>query len=207
MHTDVGVWRGTTPVVSTCTLSLFYCLFVYLYSQAHITSILRSKFSSFRNFDTALYTCAPEFDFLDPEVGDLLFFVRWRIFHLWKISLFSPIREKLRTADSSILTCVHFIHLDCILKLQHYIYVFHSGHMAEIVWISLRNYIYTISHFAFALFTFWFRVVENIAIRREESQCLVDRLKPDFVTVSCDLIPSEIREQGQFHSLSSVLLQ
>lgn len=35
--------------------------------DAHITSILRSKFSSFRNFDTALYTCAPEFDFLDPE--------------------------------------------------------------------------------------------------------------------------------------------
>lgn len=35
--------------------------------DAHITSILRSKFSNFRNFDTALYTCAPEFDFLDPE--------------------------------------------------------------------------------------------------------------------------------------------
>ena len=140
MHTDVGVWRGTTPVVSTYTLSLFYCLFVYLYSQAHITSILRSKFSSFRNFDTALYTCAPEFDFLDPEVGDLLFFVRWRIFHLWKISQFSQIREKLRAADSLILTCVLFIHLDCILKLQHYIYVFQSGHMmAEIVWIRLRT--------------------------------------------------------------------
>ena len=76
------------PVVSTCTLSLFYCFFVYLHSQAHITSILRSKFSSFRNFDTALYTCAPEFDFLDPEVGDLLFFVRWRIFHLWKSANF-----------------------------------------------------------------------------------------------------------------------
>ncbi|XP_020620076.1 probable C-mannosyltransferase DPY19L1 [Orbicella faveolata] len=35
--------------------------------DAHITSILRSKFSNFRNFDTSLYTCAPEFDFLDPE--------------------------------------------------------------------------------------------------------------------------------------------
>ena len=132
------------PVVSNCTLSLFYCFFVYLHSQAHITSILRSKFSSFRNFDTALYTCAPEFDFLDPEVGDLLFFVRWRIFHLWKISQFSQIREKLRAADSLILTCVLFIHLDCILKLQHYIYVFQSGHMmTEIVWIRLRNYSFT----------------------------------------------------------------
>ena len=79
--------------------------------------------------------------------------------------------------------------------------------MTEIVWIRLRNYIYTTSHSAFALFAFWFRVVENIAIWIEESQCLVDRLKPDFVTVSCDLIPSEIREQGQLHSLSSVLLQ
>ena len=37
--------------------------------QAHITSILRSKFTNFRNFDTSLYTCAPEFDFVDPEVG------------------------------------------------------------------------------------------------------------------------------------------
>ena len=52
-----------------CLSSVFRVFFGLL--QAHITSILRSKFTDFRNFDTSLYTCAPEFDFLDPEVGTL----------------------------------------------------------------------------------------------------------------------------------------
>ena len=37
--------------------------------QTHIFDILRSKFTSFRNFHTMLYTCAVEFDFMETEVS------------------------------------------------------------------------------------------------------------------------------------------
>ena len=37
--------------------------------QAHIAEIFRSKFSDFQNFDTMLYTCAKEFDFIETEVS------------------------------------------------------------------------------------------------------------------------------------------
>lgn len=37
--------------------------------QAHIGAILLSKFTSYRDFHTQLYTCAAEFDFLPFEYG------------------------------------------------------------------------------------------------------------------------------------------
>ncbi|CAF4655965.1 unnamed protein product, partial [Rotaria socialis] len=43
-------------------------LFSSVDDDAHIWDILKSKFSStFRTFDTQLYTCAKEFDFIDME--------------------------------------------------------------------------------------------------------------------------------------------
>lgn len=36
--------------------------------QAHVGDILRSKFTTFNNFHTLLYTCAKEFDFLGWEM-------------------------------------------------------------------------------------------------------------------------------------------
>ena len=61
--------------------------------QAHITSILRSKFTNFRNFDTSLYTCAPEFDFVDPEVGVKIIIIIIILCLLWGLFCKSLISE------------------------------------------------------------------------------------------------------------------
>ena len=50
--------------------SVFSCLTTIPYPhppQAHIGAILLSKFTSYRDFHTQLYTCAAEFDFLPAE--------------------------------------------------------------------------------------------------------------------------------------------
>lgn len=37
--------------------------------QAHISSLIKSKFTSYKDFDTMMYTCAAEFDFMEVEVS------------------------------------------------------------------------------------------------------------------------------------------
>uniref|UniRef100_A0A673MQE0 Probable C-mannosyltransferase DPY19L1 n=1 Tax=Sinocyclocheilus rhinocerous TaxID=307959 RepID=A0A673MQE0_9TELE len=39
---------------------------------AHISSLIKSKFTSYKDFDTMMYTCAAEFDFIETEVGNTL---------------------------------------------------------------------------------------------------------------------------------------
>ena len=40
------------------------CVLCFLSPQAHIGAILLSKFTSYQDFHTQLYTCAAEFDYL-----------------------------------------------------------------------------------------------------------------------------------------------
>lgn len=50
---------------SFCLLQLFFFCISY---QAHIGNILKSKFIGYKDFDTLMYTCAAEFDFMEKEV-------------------------------------------------------------------------------------------------------------------------------------------
>ncbi|KAL9967638.1 hypothetical protein ACROYT_G025913 [Oculina patagonica] len=63
------IWavQAVTFVTGAIGIKIAIAKILGIADDAHITSILRSKFSNFKNFDTSLYTCAPEFDFLDPE--------------------------------------------------------------------------------------------------------------------------------------------
>lgn len=63
------VWaaQGVMFLAGTVGIKIAIAKILGIADDAHITSILRSKFTNFRNFDTSLYTCAPEFDFVDPE--------------------------------------------------------------------------------------------------------------------------------------------
>lgn len=38
-------------------------------SQAHISGLIKSKFTSYKDFHTLMYTCAAEFDFIELEVS------------------------------------------------------------------------------------------------------------------------------------------
>ncbi|XP_046459032.1 probable C-mannosyltransferase DPY19L1 [Daphnia pulex] len=53
-------------LIGACTFFLRLCVSILIGSKddAHILNLLRSKFTSFRDFHTMLYTCAAEFDFI-----------------------------------------------------------------------------------------------------------------------------------------------
>uniref|UniRef100_A0A674DYI4 Dpy-19-like 1, like (H. sapiens) n=1 Tax=Salmo trutta TaxID=8032 RepID=A0A674DYI4_SALTR len=59
----VSIW------VRICKLYLKLQLFLLQLSlsQAHISSLIKSKFTSYKDFDTMMYTCAAEFDFMEIE--------------------------------------------------------------------------------------------------------------------------------------------
>lgn len=40
-------------------------------SQAHISGLIKSKFTNYKDFHTLMYTCAAEFDFIELEVGSV----------------------------------------------------------------------------------------------------------------------------------------
>ncbi|KAI8792670.1 C-mannosyltransferase DPY19L1 [Biomphalaria glabrata] len=60
-------WQSGTFVIGTLVLKLFIGKMLILEDDAHIGEILKSKFTSFKNFHTMLYTCAKEFDFIEQE--------------------------------------------------------------------------------------------------------------------------------------------
>uniref|UniRef100_A0A8C1URP7 Dpy-19-like 1, like (H. sapiens) n=1 Tax=Cyprinus carpio TaxID=7962 RepID=A0A8C1URP7_CYPCA len=54
-------------VVSTVILKFMLSVIFGASDDAHISSLIKSKFTSYQDFDTMMYTCAAEFDFIETE--------------------------------------------------------------------------------------------------------------------------------------------
>uniref|UniRef100_A0A671M2B9 Probable C-mannosyltransferase DPY19L1 n=1 Tax=Sinocyclocheilus anshuiensis TaxID=1608454 RepID=A0A671M2B9_9TELE len=69
----VSIWVSWTVmqclawVVSTVILKFMLSVIFGASDDAHISSLIKSKFSSYKDFDTMMYTCAAEFDFIETE--------------------------------------------------------------------------------------------------------------------------------------------
>ncbi|XP_040288840.1 probable C-mannosyltransferase DPY19L1 isoform X1 [Bufo bufo] len=54
-------------IFGTVALKALTSMILGVRDDAHIFNILKSKFTSYKDFDTLMYTCAPEFDFMENE--------------------------------------------------------------------------------------------------------------------------------------------
>lgn len=54
-------------VVSTVILKFMLSVIFGASDDAHISSLIKSKFTSYKDFDTMMYTCAAEFDFIETQ--------------------------------------------------------------------------------------------------------------------------------------------
>ncbi|VDI46239.1 Hypothetical predicted protein, partial [Mytilus galloprovincialis] len=59
--------QGILLITGTVGCKILVSKFLKTADDAHIGEIFRSKFGDFKNFHTMLYTCAKEFDFMEPE--------------------------------------------------------------------------------------------------------------------------------------------
>ncbi|KFM03607.1 putative C-mannosyltransferase DPY19L1, partial [Aptenodytes forsteri] len=66
---EVYVWviEGCAWLFGTVTLKYLTSLAFGIADDAHIGNILKSKFIGYKDFDTLMYTCAAEFDFMEKE--------------------------------------------------------------------------------------------------------------------------------------------
>ncbi|XP_062842123.1 dpy-19-like 1, like isoform X2 [Trichomycterus rosablanca] len=63
----IWVMQGVAWVLTTVLLKFLLALVLGASDDAHISSLIKSKFTSYKDFDTMMYTCAAEFDFLEVE--------------------------------------------------------------------------------------------------------------------------------------------
>ncbi|CAH2283287.1 probable C-mannosyltransferase DPY19L1 isoform X1 [Pelobates cultripes] len=54
-------------ILGTIILKAVSSIILGIKDDAHISNILKSKFTDYKDFDTLMYTCAPEFDFMEKE--------------------------------------------------------------------------------------------------------------------------------------------
>ncbi|KAM8811750.1 protein C-mannosyl-transferase DPY19L1 [Eudromia elegans] len=65
----VRLWviEGCAWIVGTVTLKYLTSLAFGISDDAHIGNLLKAKFTGYKDFDTLMYTCAAEFDFMEKE--------------------------------------------------------------------------------------------------------------------------------------------
>ncbi|XP_030060393.1 protein C-mannosyl-transferase DPY19L1 [Microcaecilia unicolor] len=61
------VIQGLAWLLGTIILKLLTSYILGVADDAHIGNLLKSKFTSYKDFDTLMYTCAAEFDFMEKE--------------------------------------------------------------------------------------------------------------------------------------------
>uniref|UniRef100_A0A8D0E085 Dpy-19 like C-mannosyltransferase 1 n=1 Tax=Salvator merianae TaxID=96440 RepID=A0A8D0E085_SALMN len=59
--------EGLSCLFGTITLKFLMCLIFGISDDAHISNLLKAKLTGYRDFDTSMYTCAVEFDFMEKE--------------------------------------------------------------------------------------------------------------------------------------------
>ncbi|XP_050793929.1 probable C-mannosyltransferase DPY19L1 isoform X3 [Gopherus flavomarginatus] len=66
---EVSLWaiEGFAWLFGTITLKYLTSLIFGVADDAHISNLLKSKFIGYKDFDTLMYTCAAEFDFMEKE--------------------------------------------------------------------------------------------------------------------------------------------
>ncbi|RXM29881.1 putative C-mannosyltransferase DPY19L1 [Acipenser ruthenus] len=61
------VAQGVGWFISTILLKFLSSVILGVSDDAHISNLIKSKFTSYKDFDTLMYTCAAEFDFMEKE--------------------------------------------------------------------------------------------------------------------------------------------
>ncbi|XP_033914291.2 probable C-mannosyltransferase DPY19L1 [Acipenser ruthenus] len=61
------VAQGVGWLISTVFLKFLTSVILGVSDDAHISNLIKSKFTSYKDFDTLMYTCAAEFDFIEKE--------------------------------------------------------------------------------------------------------------------------------------------
>nr|XP_008111047.1 PREDICTED: probable C-mannosyltransferase DPY19L1 isoform X1 [Anolis carolinensis] len=66
---NVPLWaiEAMFCLFGTITLKSLMCLIFGITDDAHISNLLKAKLIGYRDFDTLMYTCAAEFDFMEKE--------------------------------------------------------------------------------------------------------------------------------------------
>ncbi|MCI4391106.1 hypothetical protein PGIGA_G00130540 [Pangasianodon gigas] len=94
-------WGGTTVI-----LKFLLALVLGASDDAHISSLIKSKFTSYKDFDTMMYTCAAEFDFMEVEtvlryIKTLLLPVNLLVVGVIAVKIIKDVIAFLRRRDSA----------------------------------------------------------------------------------------------------------
>ncbi|XP_039192732.1 probable C-mannosyltransferase DPY19L1 isoform X3 [Crotalus tigris] len=73
---NIPLWalEGFSCLFGTIILKFLMCLIFGISDDVHISNLLKAKLTGYRDFDTSMYTCAVEFDFMEKELFGWVFY-------------------------------------------------------------------------------------------------------------------------------------